>query len=885
MKTSEIRAAFTQFFASKQHHALPGSSLIPANDPTLLFTNSGMVQFKDVFLGNQQVDYNCATTVQPCIRAGGKHNDLENVGFTARHHTFFEMLGNFSFGAYFKKEAISYAWEFLTQVLKLPPEKLWVTVHYEDEESEDIWFNHIKIDQTRFSRLDEDNFWQMGDTGPCGPCTEIFYDHGAEVPGGPPGSPDGDKDRFIEIWNLVFMQFNKNTQGEMQKLSRPAVDTGMGLERIAAVLQGVHSNYEIDAFVVLLKAIRTLVQEEAGADKTPDLHSPHMHVIADHLRSGCFLITDQILPGNEGRGYVLRRIIRRAVRHGYQLGLNRPFIYKLVDKLVDIMGSAYPQLAAQAKQIKTYLQQEEQQFFVTLNHGMQLLEGHIAKHKLRKDDTISGEIIFKLYDTYGFPVDITSDIARERQLELDMPGFEQAMAKQRERARSQQKFRQDQQFSLHGYPETLFVGYNSLKHQSQVIALFNQQQETVTQLKQGEQGTVLLESTPFYAESGGQIGDTGRITNEAGACFTVEDTRKQGNYHLHHGKVVQGAVVLQDPCHVETAKIERQATARNHSATHLLHAALRQTLGEHVQQKGSLVNSTHLRFDFSHPQPLTVEQIQQINQLVNQQIHLNTAVQTEIMPLEQAKQKGAMALFGEKYADEVRVLTMGRREQEKVFSIEPFSIELCGGTHIGQTGDIQLFHITKETGIASGIRRIEAITGATAYQHLIKQLSCFDTLVQALKTSPDKISERLQQLLQQNKAQQKQLETLQKQIARQNYQQLLSQAEDIGEGIKLLIHQDDKLDNKTARDLIDQLKNSLNKAVICLVSSTENKVSFLVGVSKSLTDKIHAGKLVQHIAAQLDGKGGGRSDLAQGGGNPAKLAQALAGVKSWINQK
>ena len=930
MKTAEIRSAFIQFFADRGHHIVPGASLIPANDPTLLFTNSGMVQFKDVFLGNQQVDYTCAVSVQPSVRAGGKHNDLENVGFTARHHTFFEMLGNFSFGAYFKQEAIRYAWDFLTQVLQLPPEKLWVTVHHEDKESEKIWFQDIGINQDRFSRLDADNFWQMGDTGPCGPCTEIFYDHGPQVAGGPPGSADADGDRYIEIWNLVFMQFFQNEQGEMQPLPRPAVDTGMGLERIAAVLQQVHSNYEIDDFVCLLQAIQACIQNRVNqannannatalpntTDALPDVHIPSMHVIADHLRSACFLIADGILPGNEGRSYVLRRIIRRAVRHGYQLGIRAPFLHDLVPTLISIMDSAYPRLAAQQEQICNWLQQEEQQFFVTLHKGMQMLDHYLQQYHVQQyhaqqphmqerqtqqnqiqqhtAPVLPGDIVFKLYDTYGFPVDITEDLAKEKGFTLDMTGFEQAMIKQQQQARSQQKFRQQRQFLLQDYATTDFVGYTQMHYDSKILALFDAEQQPVTQLTQGQKGTVLLDATPFYAESGGQIGDQGYIGmsdhgDKQAIRFRVEDTQKQGAYYLHHGVMLAGILHLQGQVQAQTDTAQRHATACNHSATHLLHAALRQILGAHVQQKGSLVRSDDLRFDFSHPQPLTSEQIQQVQQRVHQQICANSPVQTEIMSLEQAKQKGAMALFGEKYTDPVRVLTMGQMEQNDQSKpnskLQPFSVELCGGTHVEQTGEIHLFHIIRETGIAAGIRRIEAVTGKYAYQYLMQQLHYLEQASQQLKTNPEKLATKITQLIQQNKQQQKQLESLQQQIDQQSCKQLLHQAEDMGQGIKLLIHRDDSLDSKSMKAVIDQLKNTLPQAVICLASSLDHKPVLVTAVTQNMTDRVHAGKLIQYLAQQIGGKGGGRADMAQGGGSDsAHLEQALASIRPWVQQ-
>jgi len=862
MTSAQLRAAFLEFFRQRGHAIEPSSSLVPGNDPTLLFTNAGMVQFKDVFLGREHKPFSTAATSQRCVRAGGKHNDLENVGYTARHHTFFEMLGNFSFGDYFKKEAIHYAWEFLTQEMQIPAEKLWVTVYAEDHEAEAIWLDDIGVDATRFSRIaTKDNFWSMGDVGPCGPCTEIFYDHGEHIFGGPPGSADEDGDRYIEIWNLVFMQYERAADGTMTALPKPSVDTGMGLERIAAILQGVHSNYEIDLFQSLLTAAAQLA-------KTDDLHNSSLRVIADHIRSCAFLVTDGVMPTNEGRGYVLRRIIRRALRHGHRLGINELFFYKLVAPLVAVMGEAYPELAAAQAQVERVLKKEEERFAETLGQGMKILEACVAK---LTDTVIPGDIVFQLYDTYGFPVDLTADFAREHQLSVDYPGFETCMAVQRDRARSASSFGADYDQDIKLDSATEFTGYQQLDDEVRVIALY-QQGQPVDSLSEGAEGVVVLDKTPFYAESGGQVGDCGQLTAN-GAVFAVHDTQKQGgSLFLHKGKILSGTLTVGAVCDAKVSAQQRSATEQHHSATHLLHAALRQTLGDHVAQKGSLVNPERLRFDFSHFQPVTPEEIATLELLVNAQIRLNHPVAANIMAKDEAVKAGAMALFGEKYGDEVRVLTMGG-----------FSTELCGGTHVERTGDIGCFKIISETGVASGVRRIEAVAGAAGMDWIAARDKALVDISGLLKSSPDKAVEKVEQLLEKNRSLEKQLERLNAKLASSAGDELAANAIEVA-GIKLLVAKLDGVDPKTLRDLAEQLKNKLGSCALLLAVVEGDKVSLVAGVSKDKLGQIKAGDLVNFVAQQVGGKGGGKPDLAQAGGNdPAGLANALAGVADWVS--
>lgn len=862
MKTSaELRTAFLNFFIEKGHTEVPSSSLVPHDDPTLLFTNAGMVQFKNTFLGREKRDYTRATTSQRCVRAGGKHNDLENVGYTARHHTFFEMLGNFSFGDYFKREAIQYAWEFLTEVLGLPEEKLWVTVYEEDQEAEDIWLKEMKVNPERFSRCGaKDNFWSMGDTGPCGPCSEIFYDHGPEIWGGPPGSPEEDGDRYIEIWNLVFMQFNRDQSGELTPLPRPSVDTGMGLERLAAVLQHVHSNYEIDLFQHLIKA----AAEVTGCS---NLEEKSLRVIADHIRSCAFLVVDGVLPSNEGRGYVLRRIIRRAIRHGYMLGMKEPFFHKLVAPLSQEMGDAYPELPKVADQVTRVLRLEEERFAETLEQGMKILEGTIDS---LDDKQIPGETVFKLYDTYGFPTDLTADIARERGLILDMPGFEKAMEAQRERARAASQFGNAEQVEINLDGATEFTGYDKLESKATIIALF-QDGQSVETLGDDEEGLVVLDRTPFYAESGGQVGDAGVL--ECGANrFIVTDTQKQGgDVFVHRGHFKGDSLQVGSEVVARVDAARRGATALNHSATHLLHAALQRVLGDHVQQKGSLVNAERLRFDFSHYEPVTIEQIRTIEHMVNEQIRENHMVQTRIMSLEDAKASGAMALFGEKYGDNVRVLRMG-----------DFSTELCGGTHVKAVGDIGLFKIVSETGIASGVRRIEAVTGAAAIQWVEADEDRLQRIADLLKSGRDDVADKVTQLVERSRRLEKELEQLKSKLASAAGTDLAGNAIDVA-GVKVLAAKLDGVDPKALRDTMDQLKNKLGSAVILLAAVSGEKVSLVAGVTQDQIPTLKAGDLVKFVAQQVGGKGGGRPDMAQAGGSdPAALPGALASVEGWV---
>jgi len=864
LTSAELRAAFLKFFADQGHSIQPSSSLVPGNDPTLLFTNAGMVQFKDTFLGREPRNYVRATTSQRCVRAGGKHNDLENVGYTARHHTFFEMLGNFSFGDYFKKEAIHFAWDFLTKELEIPAEKLWVTVFDEDSEAEKIWLEDVKIDATRFSRIGaKDNFWSMGDIGPCGPCTEIFYDHGEDIAGGPPGTPEEDGDRYIEIWNLVFMQYDRDMDGHLTPLPKPSVDTGMGLERIAAVLQGVHNNYEIDLFQKLLKVAADL----AG---TKDLTESSLRVIADHIRSCAFMVVDGVMPSNEGRGYVLRRIIRRAIRHGYRLGVREVFFFQLVAPLVAEMGEAYPELAAAQEQVERILKLEEERFAETLEQGMKILEACVEKIH---GTVIPGDVVFQLYDTYGFPVDLTADYARENDLSVDHAGFDIAMTAQRTRARAAKSFGDGYNQTIKLDAQTEFTGYQQLNEESKIIGLF-QQSEAVSILAEGAEGVVVLESTPFYAESGGQAGDRGRIEIE-GAVFEVTDTQKQGgSLFLHYGKVVSGELKNNLPCNAFVEPVSRQAIILNHSATHLLHAALRQVLGDHVTQKGSLVNAERLRFDFAHFEPMTAEEIKIIERIVNQQVRHNAAVTADVMSKEDAINAGAMALFGEKYGDEVRVLKIG-----------DFSTELCGGVHAKRAGDIGLFKIISETGVASGVRRIEAITGEAAIQWLEGREKAITVIASVVKSSPEAAAEKVQQLMDKSKSLEKELERLQSKLASSAGGELAGQAVEI-DGIKVLAVKLDGVEPKAMTDLLDQLKNKLVSAAIVLATVKDGKVTLIAGVTKDQTARIKAGDLVNVVATQVGGKGGGRPDMARAGGTePEKLEQALQQVPEWVREQ
>jgi alanyl-tRNA synthetase len=860
--SAEIRKSFLEYFLDKGHEIVASSPLVPANDATLLFTNAGMVQFKEVFLGQEKRPYKRATSSQRCVRAGGKHNDLENVGYTARHHTFFEMLGNFSFGDYFKKEAIQYAWEYLTGVLNLPEEKLWVTVFEEDDEAADIWLKDIGVSPDRFSRIGaKDNFWAMGDTGPCGPCTEIFYDHGPEVPGGPPGTPEEDGDRYIEIWNLVFMQYDRDNEGNLNPLPKPSVDTGMGLERLAAIMQGVHSNYEIDLFQHLIKAIAGLAGEK-------DLTRASLKVIADHIRSCSFLIVDGVLPSNEGRGYVLRRIIRRAARHGHKLGLNEPFFYKLVQPLVEQMGDAYPELASAQEQVERVLRLEEERFAETLEHGLKILEEDIAD---MQGDTIPGSTLFKLYDTYGFPVDLTADIARERNLKVDLEGFEKEMDGQRERARAASQFGAEYTEALDGDIATEFTGYDHEEDEGTVVALL-QDGKQVEVLEAGVEGRIILDKTPFYAESGGQVGDQG-VLQSADSTFVVTDTQKLGKAFTHIGKLEKGEVRVGERLNASIDADRRLAIKLNHSATHLMHAALRDVLGDHVQQKGSLVTEGRLRFDFSHFEPMTQDQILEIERIVNNQIRNNTDTNAAVMSMDDALKEGAMALFGEKYGDEVRVLKIG------------FSTELCGGTHVARAGDIGLFKILSEGGVASGVRRIEAVTGQGALEWVEENSQQLDKVASMIKANRNEVDAKVEQLLDRTRSLEKALEQAKAKLASQAGSDLSSQATEI-DGIKVLAAQVEGADAKSLRDTLDQLKNKLGKAAIVLAAVNDGKVALVAGVTKEETVRIKAGNLVNHVAQQVGGKGGGRPDMAQAGGSdPSALPQALESVAAWVTEQ
>ena len=862
MTSAELRTSFLEFFRQRGHSIEPSSSLIPGNDPTLLFTNAGMVQFKDVFTGRETRDFTKAVTTQRCVRAGGKHNDLENVGYTARHHTFFEMLGNFSFGDYFKREAIHYAWDFLTKELEIPASKLWVTVFEEDSEAENIWLQEVGVPANRLSRIGaKDNFWSMGDVGPCGPCSEIFYDHGEDIPGGPPGSPDEDGDRYIEVWNLVFMQYDRSADGTLTPLPKPSVDTGMGLERISAVLQHVHNNYEIDLFQPIIKAAAEIVG-------TTDLTKSSLRVIADHIRSCAFLVADGVLPSNEGRGYVLRRIIRRAIRHGYRLGIQDVFFYKLVAPLAGEMGGAFPELKEAQAHVEKILKKEEERFAETLGQGMKILEACVAK---LQGTVIPGETVFQLYDTYGFPVDLTADFARENNLTVDHAGFEVAMTAQRDRARSASSFNNEHTQDIKLDSQTEFTGYELLADKVRIIALYKEGQSVPT-LIAGDEGLLVLDKTPFYAESGGQIGDSGQIVAN-GSVFEVTDTQKQGgDLFLHKGKVVQGSLNVDDDCDALVNQVARNATELNHSATHLLHAVLRQVLGEHVSQKGSLVNAERLRFDFSHFEPVTTEEIVTIEKLVNEQIRFNNSVSAEVMAKDDAVKAGAMALFGEKYGNEVRVLKIG-----------DFSTELCGGTHVVRSGDIGVFKIISETGVAAGVRRIEAVTGSACVDWIINRDNALSAVSGLLKSATDKVPEKVEQLLEKTRTLEKQIERLNSKLASSAGDLLLAQAVDVA-GLKVLAVKLEDVDSKALRDLADQLKNKLGRCALVLAVVEGEKISLIAVVSKDAISQIKAGELVNFVATQVGGKGGGKPDLAMAGGNnPAGLAEALAAVPAWVS--
>lgn len=873
MKAAEIREKFLRFFESKGHTIVRSSSLVPGNDPTLLFTNSGMVQFKDVFLGAETRPYSRATTAQRSVRAGGKHNDLENVGYTARHHTFFEMLGNFSFGDYFKRDAIHYAWELLTTVYKLPADKLWVTVYHDDDEAYDIWAKEVGVPAERIIRIGDnkgaryasDNFWQMGDTGPCGPCSEIFYDHGPDVWGGPPGSPEEDGDRYIEIWNLVFMQFNRDAQGNMTRLPKPCVDTGMGLERIAAVLQHVHSNYEIDLFQQLIKA-------SARETGVADLANNSLKVIADHIRACSFLIVDGVIPGNEGRGYVLRRIVRRAIRHGYKLGRKGPFFHKLVADLVAEMGAAYPELKEAGQRVTDVLRQEEERFFETIEHGMSILEAALADLDAAGGKTLDGELAFKLHDTYGFPLDLTADVCRERGVTVDEPAFDDAMARQREQARAAGKFKATQGLEYTG-AKTTFHGYEEIAFDDAKVVALYVEGASVGEVKAGESAVVVLDHTPFYAESGGQVGDQGVLANAA-TRFAVADTLKvQADVIGHHGELEQGVLKVGDVVRAEIDAARRARTARNHSATHLMHKALRDVLGSHVQQKGSLVDADKTRFDFAHNAPLTDDEIRRVEAIVNEQVLANAPGIVRVMPYDDAVKGGAMALFGEKYGDEVRVLDLG------------FSRELCGGTHVHRTGDIGLFKIVAEGGVAAGIRRVEAITGDNAVRYVQALDARVNAAAAALKAQPSELIQRIGQVQDQVKSLEKELGALKSKLASSQGDELAQQAVEVG-GVHVLAATLDGADAKTLRETVDKLKDKLKSAAIVLAAVEGGKVSLIAGVTADASKKVKAGELVNFVAQQVGGKGGGRPDMAQAGGTePANLPAALAGVKGWVEER
>jgi len=872
MKSAEIRDKFLKFFESKGHQIVASSSLVPHEDPTLLFTNAGMNQFKDVFLGFDKRPYTRATTSQKCVRAGGKHNDLENVGYTARHHTFFEMLGNFSFGDYFKREAITYAWELLTEVFKLPKDKLWVTVYAEDDEAYDLWTKEVGVPAERVIRIGDnkggryasDNFWMMGDTGPCGPCTEVFYDHGEHIWGGPPGSPEEDGDRYIEIWNNVFMQFNRDEAGVMHPLPKPSVDTGMGLERVSAVLQGVHANYEIDLF-------QTLIAAAARETSAADMDSPSLKVLADHIRACSFLIADGVIPGNEGRGYVLRRIIRRAIRHGYKLGARAAFFNRLVPDLVAEMGGAYPELKEGEKRVVDVLRQEEERFFATIENGMAIVEAELDAMQKAGKAVFDGDTAFKLHDTYGFPLDLTADICREREVTVDAAAFDAAMARQKEQARAAGKFKMAANLEYEG-PATTFHGYDHLEAKGNILALYKDG-VAVNELVEGDLGVVVLDDTPFYAESGGQVGDRGELKGAAG-IFAVEDTLKiQATVFGHHGVLKTGRLSVWQGV---TAKVDteaRAATARNHSVTHLMHKALREILGAHVQQKGSQVDPDKTRFDFAHSAPMTAEEVREVEEIVNREILANSATEAAVMGLEDAQKSGAMMLFGEKYGDEVRVLSIGT------------SKELCGGTHVGRTGDIGLFKVVMEGGVAAGVRRIEAITGENALRYLQEQERRVHGVAALLKVQPDEVAERVSGVLDNVRALEKEVARLKSKLAASQGDDLVNQAADV-KGVKVLAAVLEGADVPTLRETMDKLKDKLKSAAIVLASVVDGKVSLIAGVTADQTAKVKAGELVNFVALQVGGKGGGRPDMAQAGGtDPEKLPAALAGVQGWVDGK
>ncbi len=870
MKSSAIRQNFLDFFASKGHTVVPSSPLVPGNDPTLLFTNAGMVQFKDVFTGHDKRAYTRAVSSQRCVRAGGKHNDLENVGYTARHHTFFEMLGNFSFGDYFKQDAIKYAWEFLTEVLQLPADKLWVTVYFDDDEAYDIWHNDIGVPKARIVRIGDnkgeryasDNFWAMGDTGPCGPCTEIFYDHGPEVAGGPPGSPDEDGDRYIEIWNNVFMQFNRDEAGVMHPLPKPSVDTGMGLERISAVMQHVHSNYDIDLFQALIAAA-------ARETHTADLTNNSLKVIADHIRACAFLIVDGVIPGNEGRGYVLRRIIRRAIRHGYKLGARAAFFHRIVPDLAAVMGEAYPELVAAQPRVTDILRQEEERFFETIEHGMGILES--ALKALPAGGTFDGELAFKLHDTYGFPLDLTADICREASVAVDTAAFDAAMARQKAQARAAGKFKLGAGLDYAG-AATTFHGYDTLTHDATVLALYRDG-SAVGELREGELGVVVLDHTPFYAESGGQAGDRGALQSTHGV-FEVEDTQKiQAQVFGHHGVVKTGSLVVGDAVLARVDEVARARTMRNHSVTHLMHKALREVLGEHVQQKGSLVDADKTRFDFVQPTPMTDEEIREVEARVNAEILANSATQARVMAIDEAQKTGAMMLFGEKYGDEVRVLDIGS------------SRELCGGTHVARTGDIGLFKIVSESGVAAGVRRVEAVTGDNALNYVQTREQEIRRAAAALKAQPAELGAKLTQMLDTVRTLEKELDRLKSKLAANAGDELVQQAVDLG-GVKVLAAQLDGVDAKSLRETADKLRDKLKSCALVLGTVADGKVSLIAAVTPDVTAKIKAGELVSFVAAQVGGRGGGKPDMAMAGGSePAQLPAALAAVRAWAQAR
>lgn len=860
MTSNELRQAFLGYFNERGHQVVASSPLVPGNDPTLLFTNAGMVQFKDVFLGKEKRSYLRAVSSQRCVRAGGKHNDLENVGYTARHHTFFEMLGNFSFGDYFKEEAIRLAWGFLTETLGLPAERLWVTVFNDDDEAADVWLNTMGVDPERFTRMGEkDNFWAMGDTGPCGPCSEIFYDHGPEVAGGPPGSPDEDGDRFVEIWNLVFMQYDRSADGELSALPKPSVDTGMGLERVAAVMQQVHSNYDIDLFAKLIRATASVLGVASDGANS-------LNVIADHIRACSFLVVDGVLPGNEGRGYVLRRIIRRAVRHGKKLGMDEPFFHRLVQPLCDEMGGAYPELVAAREHVERVLKKEELRFAETLHQGLEILESAIAG---LDGAVLPGDVAFKLYDTYGFPVDLTADIARERGLSVDSGGFELAMAAQRDRARAASKFASREEAGVETELDTAFSGYENIEADGTVAALFLNG-EAVERLERGAEGAIVLQTTPFYAESGGQVGDTGVIEGPDG-LFRVVDTQKNANAIVHFGNVERGQIAVGDAGRATVDAERRHAIVLNHSATHLMHAALRAVLGDHVAQKGSLVAPDRLRFDFSHYEPVSDKELGEIEAFVNREIRANAPAETRLMSYDDAVASGAVALFGEKYGDEVRVLQIG-----------PHSVELCGGTHVQRSGDIGVFKISSESGVASGVRRIEAVTGQAALDWVDRNLASLQDVASALKSRPEEVADKVQLVVRRNKDLEKQVADLRRELLTGQAGNAVAEPEVI-RGVKVLVSRMDGADAPTLRDAVDRFKDQLGTAVVVLGSVDDGKVRLAAGVTRNQTDRLHAGDLVRRIAEQVGGKGGGRPDFAQAGGSqPEALDAALNGVKNWV---